>query len=256
MTIAYPMLFEWLLRHLQVMVPIGAFMMVVPVFGNSMVPSKAKIALVSAIALAVAPSVPMAPAVYDSNLAMYAQVGWQLLSGIGLGLATMVFFQIFVIAGQFVGMQMGLGFAAMVDPGNGVQVTVWSQFFLMMVTLTYLSLNGHLATLEVLLYGLQRSPEVLALSMPQFASEIAALGGWMFLGGALVALPAVCALLIVNLAFGVMSRSAPSLNIFALGFPFSLLFGLVVIWLSLKSWMPQFDRLSSLLLDMLSSWVG
>lgn len=256
MTIAYPLLFEWLVRHLQVMVPIGAFLMVVPVFGNGMVPSKAKIALVSAISLALAPTMPIHESAFDSNLATFAQTGWQLFTGIGLGLATMVFFQIFVIAGQFVGMQMGLGFAAMVDPGNGVQVTVWSQFFLMLVTLTYLALNGHLATLEVLLYGLQRSPDVLALSMPEFAGEIAALGGWMFLGGALVALPAVCALLIVNLAFGVMSRSAPSLNIFALGFPFSLLFGLVVIWLSLNSWMPQFDRLSRMLLDMLSGWVG
>lgn len=255
MTFAYPILFEWLIRHLQVMVPIGAFMMVVPVFGNGMVPAKAKMALISAISLALAPAMPLPEAALDNTLAVFAQTAWQLFSGIGLGLATMVFFQIFVIAGQFVGMQMGLGFAAMVDPGNGVQVTVWSQFFLMLVTLAYLALNGHLATLEVLLYGLQRSPDILVLSMSEFAGEIAALGGWMFLGGALVALPAVCALLVVNLAFGVMSRSAPSLNIFALGFPFSLLFGLIVIWLSLKSWMPQFDRLAQLLLEMLARWV-
>lgn len=256
MTFAYPVLIEWLIRHVQVMVPVGAFLMVVPVFGNGMVAARIKIALVSAIALALAPTMPVHPAAFDSGMAAFAHTAWQLCAGIGLGLATMVFFQIFVIAGQFVGMQMGLGFAAMVDPGNGVQVTVWSQFFLMLVTLTYLALNGHLATLEVLLYGLQRSPAILTLSLPELAGQVAALGGWMFLGGALVALPAVCALLIVNLAFGVMSRSAPALNIFSLGFPFSLLFGLVVIWMSLNSWMPQFDRLSRTLLETLSGWVG
>ncbi|MGI9328711.1 MAG: flagellar biosynthetic protein FliR [Pseudomonadales bacterium] len=255
MSLLYPQIFTWLAHLLQVVVPVGAFVMVVPVFGNGMVSPRVKMALVFAIAMALAPTLPPPPVAYELGLGTFLQTGWQLLTGVGLGLATLAFFQIFVIAGQFLGMQMGLGFAAMVDPGNGVQVTVWSQFFLMLVTLTYLALNGHLATLEVLLYGLQRSPEIVSLDWAQFAQEVAALGAWMFLGGVVISLPAVCALLIVNLAFGVMSRSAPQLNIFSLGFPFSLLFGLVVIWLSLNSLMPQFDRLSTALLAQLTNWV-
>lgn len=253
MVLSYPELFHWLSRLLGALIPIGGFLMIVPVFGNRMVTSRAKLCLLLALSLALTPLLPD-PGPAELSLKQFLSLGWQLLVGVGLGFATLVFFQVFVIAGQFLGMQMGLGFAAMVDPGNGIQVTVWSQFFLMLVTLVYLMLNGHLVTLEVLLFALRDQPNLINLSLPEFALEIAELGGWMFLGGALVALPAVCALLVVNLAFGVMSRSAPQLNIFALGFPFSLVFGLVVIWLSLKGWMPQFERLATSLLSMLTGW--
>ena len=170
-------------------------------------------------------------------------VAHQLLIGIGLGFATSIFFHLFVVAGQFVGMQMGLGFAAMVDPGNGVSVTVWSQFFLMLVTLVFIAMNGHLVLLEILVTGFQAAP----MGGPSVADtgwHIVDLGAWMFSGGLLVAVPAVTALLIVNLAFGVMSRSAPQLNVFSLGFPFSLMFGLLIVFVSLKGWLPQFDDLA------------
>lgn len=256
MELAYAQIFAWLARIASVLIPISGFLMVVPIFGNRMVTGRVKLSLLLSIALVMAPLMPASAMPATLSLSLFLDTAWLMLVGIGLGFATLVFFQIFVIAGQFLGMQMGLGFAAMVDPGNGIAVTVWSQFFLMLVTLVYLALNGHLVTLEVLLFALRDRPELLNLSLSGFAHELASLGGWMFLGGALVALPAVCALLIVNLAFGVMSRSAPQLNVFALGFPFSLVFGLVVIWMSLKGWMPQFERLAAALLLYLESWVG
>ena len=186
---------------------------------------------------------------------MLLEVPLQLFAGVGLGFATMVFFQLFVVAGQFIGMQMGLGFAAMVDPGNGVQVTALSQFYLMLVSLTFLAANGHLVLLDVLIAGYKAFPAGSATSLTSLAGALADLGGWMFVGGVLVALPAVVSLLVVNLAFGVMSRSAPQLNVFSLGFPFSLVFGLVIVWLSLHGWMPQFDRMSSEFLGFASYWV-
>ena len=146
-------------------------------------------------------------------------------------------------------MQMGLGFAAMVDPGNGVQVTVWSQFFLMLVTLSFLAVNGHLLLLEILIKGYQLSTFGFGATLPEMGLGIARLGGWMFVGGVLLAVPAVASLLIVNLAFGVMNRSAPQLNVFALGFPFSLIFGLVIIWFLLSGWTDQFHRLLGDFLD-------
>jgi flagellar biosynthetic protein FliR len=77
----------------------------------------------------------------------------------------------------------------------------------------------------------------------------------MFAGGVLVALPAVMALLVVNLTFGVMSRSAPQLNVFSLGFPFTMMFGLVIIWLSLNGWLPQFDSLSREFFEFAGLWM-
>ncbi len=236
------------------LIRVGGFVMVVPVFGNQLVSPRIKLALALAIAIPVASLLSPMPLVTDFDLALLLDVPLQLFAGIGLGFATMVFFQLFVVAGQFIGMQMGLGFAAMVDPGNGVQVTALSQFYLMLVTLTFLAANGHLVVLDVLIAGFKAFPTGMATDMSSLAGAIADLGGWMFLGGVLVALPAVVSLLVVNLAFGVMSRSAPQLNVFSLGFPFSLVFGLVILWLSLKGFLPQFDRLSAEFLSFTGFW--
>ena len=160
-----------------------------------------------------------------------------------------------MVAGQFMGMQMGLGFAMMADPVNGVQVTAWSQFYLLLVSLVFLAVNGHLLMLEIVIRGFELYPTGIGIPAGELAERIVGLGSWMFVGGVLVALPAVTALLIVNLAFGVMSRSAPQLNVFSLGFPFSIVFGAVIMWVALQGWLPQFDRLFSEFVTIVSGWM-
>ena len=247
---------EWFSQVFWTFLRIGAFLMVVPIFGNQLVPRRVRVSLAFVVSIAVAPLVSAdAPILDGFDLGLLVSAVMQLFAGIALGFATMIFFQLFVIAGQFVGMQMGLGFAAMVDPGNGVQVTVWSQFFLMLVTLLFVTMNGHLLLLEVLVEGFRAHPFGVNMPLNELAGAIVEFGGWMWVGGALVALPAVISLLVVNLAFGVMSRSAPQLNVFSLGFPFSLVFGLVVVWLLLSGWGPQFERLAQELFAMTRSWV-
>ena len=250
-----PELIRWFSQVFWALLRVGGFLMVVPIFGNRLVSRRIRLAVALAIAIAVAPLLSPLPTIADVSLEVLLQGALQLVSGIGLGFATMIFFQLFVVAGQFIGMQMGLGFAAMVDPGNGVQVTALSQFFLMLVTMTFIAINGHLVLLEVLITGFKQFPTGVNLPLAELAWEIARFGGWMFVGGVLVALPAVIALLIVNLAFGVMSRSAPQLNIFSLGFPFSLVFGLVIIWFAIRGWLPQFERLSADFLDFTVLWM-
>ena len=247
---------SWFSQVFWALLRVGGFIMVVPIFGNQLVSPRIKMALALAVALAVSPLLTSMPLLTELSIALFVDVILQLAAGIGLGFATMVFFQLFVIAGQFIGMQMGLGFAAMVDPGNGVQVTVLSQFFLMLVTLTFIAMNGHLVLLEVLVAGFKQFPLGTGLPLTELAMEIVRMGGWMFMGGVLVALPAVVSLLVVNLAFGVMSRSAPQLNIFSLGFPFSLLFGLLIVWVSIRGWLPQFDSLSREFLGFTGMWSG
>jgi flagellar biosynthetic protein FliR len=211
--------------------------------------------MVFAVALAVSPLLTPMPMLTELSLGMMVDVALQLFAGVGLGFATMVFFQLFIVAGQFIGMQMGLGFAIMVDPGNGVQVTALSQFYLMLVTLMFIAMNGHLVLLDVLVTGFKEFPLGTGVALPELALEITRLGGWMFVGGVLVALPAVMALLVVNLTFGVMSRSAPQLNVFSLGFPFTMMFGLVIIWLSLNGWLPQFESLSREFFEFAGLWM-
>ncbi len=164
--------------------------------------------------------------------------------GAVLGFLVQLFFHIFVLAGQMVAMQMGLGFASMVDPTNGVSVAVVSQFYVLLVTLLFLSFNGHLVVFEVMIEGFTLLP-IAGGSVHQSAIyTLAAAGGWMFSSALLLALPAVTAILIVNFAFGVMTRAAPQLNIFSLGFPFTLLFGIFILWVALAGFLPQYEQLS------------
>lgn len=255
MEIALDNFITWASRSVWATLRIAGFVMVVPIFGNRLVSSRVKVALSLAIGICVAPLLTEMPRIDDFTLLTVLQVIEQLLTGIGLGFATTIFFQLFVVAGQFMGMQMGLGFAMMADPVNGVQVTAWSQFYLLLVSLMFLAVNGHLLMLEILIRGFEVYPTGLGIPVTELADRIVGLGSWMFIGGVLVALPAVTALLIVNLAFGVMSRSAPQLNVFSLGFPFSIVFGAVIMWVALQGWMPQFDRLFSEFVEVAASWI-
>ena len=71
-------------------------------------------------------------------------------------------------------------------------------------------------------------------------SDITLLGSWMFSGALTIALPVMTALLLVNVAFGIMSRSAPQMNIFAVGFPITLVLGLVLMWMGFSSFLSNF----------------
>ncbi len=217
---------------------------------------RVRVALAFATAIAISPAMPAMPPITGLGIEFLIMVFVQLITGIGLGFATSLFFQLFILTGQFVAMQMGLGFAMMVDPTNGISVTVLSQFFLILVTLTFLALNGHLVVLEVLIAGYSTFPMTLEVGVTEMAHQIVGFGGWMFSGALLIAFPAVVSLLIVNLSFGVMTRAAPQLNIFSLGFPFSVVFGMLIVWVMTLGWLPRFENLSRLFYEWAGLWGG
>jgi flagellar biosynthetic protein FliR len=143
-------------------------------------------------------------------------------------------FDALVIGGQTVAMTMGLGFAMLVDPHRGVSVPVLSQFFVIIGILTFLSLNGHLALLQMVADSFELLPVGELVSVASIW-WIVQWGSQMFVGAVSIALPAVISILVVNIAFGVMSRAAPTLNLFAIGFPAALLVGFIVLLLSMQS---------------------
>lgn len=230
--------------------------MAMPVIGTQLVSMRIRLGLTLVVTLAVVPVLPVMPRVDGLSLDAYLLVGQQVLIGVSMAFVLQLMFQIFVVAGQMIAYQMGLGFASIADPVNGVTVAVLSQFYLMMVTLLFLSVNGHLVVIEVLV----ESFRVLPVGMPGFDFgllwRIASWGGWMFASAMIIAMPAVTALLVVNFAFGIMNRAAPQLNIFSLGFPFTMLFGLLIVFVSLSGFMPQYHRVAEESLIMLRQWVG
>jgi flagellar biosynthetic protein FliR len=129
---------------------ISSFFMVAPVFGAQLVPMRIRIILSLLMSMIIAPHIPAVPIIDTLSVENVVIVAQQILIGIGMGFVLQFLLQMFVMAGQMIAMKMGLGFASMVDPTSGVSVPVVSQFHLLMVTLLFLVINGHLVMIDVL----------------------------------------------------------------------------------------------------------
>ncbi len=217
---------------------IGALLMVAPVFGARMVPTRIRMGLGVAVTVMVLPLLPPPPVVDIFTLKAFMILAQQVLIGVVMGFTLQLVISAVVTGGQIVAMQMGLGFASMVDPQNGTQTAVVSQFYLIVVMLTYLSLGGHLVMFEVLVDSFKTMPISEHGMGPESFWQLVTWGNQIFSGAVGMALPAIASLLMVNLAFGIMTRSAPQMNIFAIGFPLTLLMGFVLILITLPNVIP------------------
>lgn len=251
-----PALGAWIGGYLLVLFRIGGFFLVAPVFGTQLVPARVRTGLAVLVTVLIVPMLPPLAPQDPLSVAMAVTIIKQLLIGLALGFTMQVFFQAIVFGAQVIAMQMALGFASMVDPANGINVTVLAQYFLLMLTLVFLATNGHLVMFEVMLESFRYLPIAGSWDWSGASWSIAGWGSWLFMSGLLLALPAVTALLIVNIAFGVMTRAAPQLNVFSLGFPLALLLGLVIVWAGMRGFLPQYDVFSGQAFAMLRQISG
>ncbi|HSX69400.1 MAG TPA: flagellar biosynthetic protein FliR [Pseudomonas sp.] len=234
----------WVGQFLLPLFRIASVLMVMPVIGTQLVPMRVRLYLSLAICVVLAPNLPPMPQVDAVSLQAMLLIFEQVLIGVIFGFFLQLYFHLFTVAGQIIAMQMGLGFASMVDPSNGVSVPVLGQFLLMLVTLMFLAMNGHLVVFEVLAESFVTLPVGGGLLLDHYW-EMAGKLSWVIAAGLLIALPVITALLIVNLAFGVMTRAAPQLNIFSIGFPLTLVLGMVIFWLGLSDFLSHFQVLTS-----------
>jgi flagellar biosynthetic protein FliR len=232
---------HWVARYIYPFARIAGLLMVMPLIGTRMVSQRIRLLLAITITFVVVPVLPPFIKVDALSLASIIIIGQQILIGIALGFAVELLTQVFVIDGQLISMQTGLGIATTVDPSQGASVVVVSQWFLFMVSLVFLALNGHLVLIEILIDSFRTIP----IGFDGFSVEqwglLITWSGWMFAAATVISLPAISALLIVNLAFGVMTRAAPQLNIFAVGFPVTMMLGLIVIWITFAGFGPLFQ---------------
>jgi flagellar biosynthetic protein FliR len=235
---------------------IGAMLMAAPIFGAQTVPARVRLGLAALMTVVVAPLLPAAPAVDPFSLASLVIIVHQVIIGAVMGLALQLVFSTVVAGAQIIAMQMGLGFAEMVDPANGQQTPVLGQFYMLFTTLVFLAMNGHLLLLELLVESFLTLP-VGPNGLDRDAFYV--LAGWgtqLFAGAVWLALPAVASLLVVNAAFGVMSRAAPQLNIFSVGFPVAMIMGFAVLLIALQSVTPQFTAISEEMFGLLRQTMG
>ena len=242
-TITQAQLEGWLSQLFWPFIRIGACLMTAPVFSALFIPARLRLVLAGAIAYLVAPLIPHPTGIEVMSIGGFAVTIQQVLIGVALGFALQILFDAVAMGGQLLANSMGLSFAFNVDPMRGTGTPALGQLYALLVMLTFLALDGHLALIEMLVQGFRTLPVGETGLTNTGLWSVVSWGTQIFSGALAVALPGITALLVVNLAFGVMSRAAPSLNLFAVGFPISLTFGLVIIIVGLPALQSAFVEL-------------
>lgn len=215
-----------------------------PILGNPSTPVRVKLGLAIMMTILVTPTVEKSLPDVDpaSGLGLIVLLQ-QLLIGIAIGFVMRIVFVAVEMAGELIGLQMGLGFAIFVDPQNSGQIDVIGRFLGVIASLAFLAMNGHLMMLALISQSFSTLP-VGVSGMNEFTFQtLANWGQEIFKSGLQLSLPVITALLITNLALGILTRAAPQLNIFAVGFPLTLSIGLFVLALSMPFYAPILERL-------------
>lgn len=209
-----------------------------PVFSSRAFPVRARIALAFLVAYASQESLPQAPVIALNDAAVLGVIAQQVGIGLALGFAVRVVFAAVELAGEVVGFQMGLNFAAFFDPSLNSQSSAVARFFGQITSLLFVVMNGHLMVLMAVNKSFQAFPIDQNFLQALAQMKLYQLGTDLFASALWMAMPMIGMLMFVNLALGVISRVAPQMNIFAVGFPITLVVGLIGIAYTL----PMLDQ--------------
>jgi flagellar biosynthesis protein FliR len=246
----------WVGRLWWPMLRVGGFVLAAPIASETVIPRLVKIILSLALAFLMAPQVQVPAALSIFSGAGLLAAVQEVLIGVAIGMVVQLTFEALIFAGQTISLSMGLGFATLVDPQRGANTTVLGQLFMIMGILTYLAINGHLVLLGTLAQSFQTLPIGAAHIDKDFLLSVVLWGARVFESGLLIALPAVIALVIVNLALGVVTRAAPQLNLFGIGFTITLLCGFFVLIAGLEGIMTGISSLINSALTAVGELVG
>jgi flagellar biosynthetic protein FliR len=208
----------------------GACFLAAPIFGASFVPVQLRLIIALAVGI---PSLAVTgfvlPAEGLASIPGFMLVVGEVLVGLALGFAVQIGFAAATIAGEVIGNAMGLGFAAMADPATGSPNPVLGQFLGILGTFLFLAMNGHLMLAAIVVESYRALPPGAAWMSAESIRGLAYFGGVLFAAGVSIALPVAFAIVLVQIVMGVLSRTAPALNLFAVGFPAALLAGFVLL---------------------------
>ena len=222
----------WIGAFFWPFVRVLAMLSAAPVFGMGSVPTLLRVGLAVLVAVAIAPALPAMPPVQFGTATAWMLLLQQLLVGGAIGLAMTLILSAVQLAGGVVGLQMGMGFATLFDPVQGVQVTSLSSFLNMITLLLFLALNGHLVLLAVIARSFSLLPVAPNLGLvAQTWHTLAQAGTAIFSLGLALSAPVLGVLLIANLGLGVLTKLAPQLNLFAIGFPMFFILGFLSLYL-------------------------
>lgn len=221
----------WMVMLLWPATRILAAISVAPLFGHANIPATVKLGLGLLLAVAVAPALPALPEVAPFSGDGLLILMQQILIGLATGFSMKLAFTAVELAGELAALTMGLSFASIYDPNSQGQATVVSQWFGWLALMVFVSANLHLALLAALTDSFSTLPvSALPVGTGPFGMVVA-LGGKIFAIGLQLSLPIIAALLVTNLALGLLTKAAPQLNLFGIGFPITLGVGFLMIGL-------------------------
>lgn len=224
----------WIATFFFPLARILALLAAAPPFNNAGLTTRVRLVLGLAIAMAVSPALPAMPAIEPASGLGLLILAQQMIIGLAMGFALRLVFSAVDLAGMMISTQMGLGFATAYDPQSASQTPVVSEFIGLLALLMFLSIDGHLMVISTLVQSFTFLPvKLLAISEASWLN-IASAGGIIFSAGVMLALPAVTALLITNVALGVLGRVAPQLNLIVIGFPVTILLGFIALYVGMS----------------------
>jgi len=231
----------WLAAFAWPLTRILALIASAPVIGNPSVPVSIKIGLGLLLTVLVAPLVSVPAGITPGSATGLLIMAQQMLIGLAMGFAMQVVFYASELAGEFIGLQMGLGFATLYDASVPGFIPILGQYLGVVFSLAFLAIDGHLLLVSAVVESFQVLP-LSPFTAPSGIFAVVQWGGSIFSFALTLSLPLLAALLITNLALGVLTRAAPQLNIFAIGFPLTILMGFAVLILALPFLAPVMEQ--------------
>lgn len=219
----------WLSPVLWPFLRVLAVFTVAPVFSMRVIPVRAKVGLAFLVAVCAQAALPDQPIISVNSRAALGTVAHQVVVGLAIGFSVRLVFAAVELAGELIGLQMGLNFASFFDPTTNGQVSAVARFFGHMATLLFIVINGHLMVLMAVVKSFDTFPADGNFLQALAQMRIFDLGTSLFSSALWIALPMIALLLFVNLTLGIISRVAPQMNIYAVGFPVTLTVGLLGI---------------------------
>lgn len=222
-------LMAWLSPILWPFLRVLALFSTAPVFSMRAIPARVKIGLAFLVAVCAQASLEGQPIIDLNGRQALGAVAQQVVVGASIGFAIRLVFATVELAGEVIGLQMGLNFASFFDPTSNAQVSAVARFMGHMATLMFVVINGHLMVMMAVVKSFVFFPLDGNFLQSMNSMQIYALGSGLFSSALWLALPMIALLLFVNLTMGIISRVAPQMNIYSVGFPATLTVGLLGI---------------------------
>lgn len=240
-SISSELLQTWIISLLWPLTRVLGVMATAPIFSHNTIPNRIKLGIGIVFTMIIMPTLPPLPQFEIFSFQGLLILVQQLVIGLAIGFSMRLVFAAVDLAGQLIGMSMGLGFATFFDPQSQGQSTAVNQFLILLAMLIFLSLDGHLMIVTAMANSFITMPIAIGGSGIN-PMKIALWGETIFSAGLLLALPVVAALLITNMALGILTRTAPQLNLFGIGFPITLSIGFLVLALALPGMLKPIEK--------------